>query len=159
MLPYKNILVPHAGTKTGNIALKNAINIAKECDATITILSVVEPVSIPLDLTLNPKQSQMVEELQYAPRSFKKLLYKKMESNILLCKHEKINTVIKITHGNPDEEILRFYHNNPVDLIVMAKKKYSVGKSLLNLGSNTRKILEHVSCPILIVDDLEEKND
>lgn len=156
MLPYKNILVPHAGTKTGNNALKNAVNIAKECDATITILSVVEPVSIPSDLKFNPKQSQMVEELQYAPRSFKKLLYKKMEKQLLLCKHEKINAVIRITHGNPDEEILRFYHDNPVDLIVMAKKKYSSGKSLLNLGSNTRKILEHVSCPILIVDDEKE---
>lgn len=160
MFPYENILVPHAGTKTGNIALKHAIDIAKECDATITILSVVEQVSIPLDLTFNPKQSQMVEELQYAPRSFKKLLYKKMEKNILLCKREKINTVIKITHGNPDEEIMRFYHENPVDLIVMAKKRYSKGKSLLNLGSITRKILEHVSCPILIVDNVEEqKND
>ncbi len=156
MLPYKNILVPHAGTKTGNTALKNAINIAKECDATITILSVVEPVSIPLDLTFNPKQSQMVEELQYAPRSFKKLLYKKMEKQLLLCKHEKITATIRITHGNPDEEILRFYHDNSVDLIVMAKKKYSGKKSLLNLGSNTRKLLEHVSCPILIVDDEKE---
>ena len=156
MLPYKNILVPHAGTKTGDIALKNAIDIAKECDATITILSVVEPVSIPSNLTFNPKQSQMVEELQYAPRSFKKLLYKKMEKQILLCNREKINAVIKITHGNPDEEIMRFYHDNPVDLIVMAKKRYSDGKSFLNLGSNTRKILEHVSCPILIVDNEKE---
>ena len=156
MLPFKNILVPHAGTKTGNNALKNAINIAKECDATITILSVVEPVSIPLGLTFNSKQIRMVEELQYAPRSFKKLLYKKMEKHVLLCKREKINTVIRITHGNPDEEILRFYHDNSVDLIVMGKKKYSSEKSLLNLGSNTRKILEHVSCPILIVDDEKE---
>jgi len=156
MLSYKNILVPYAGTKTGNTALKNAINIAKECDGTIIILSVVEPVVIPLDLTFNQKQSQMVEELQYAPRSFKKLLYKTMEKQLLLCKHEKITAIIRITHGNPDEEILRFYHGNNVDLIVMAKKKYSGEKSLLNLGSNTRKILEHVSCPILIVDDEKE---
>ena len=156
ILPYKNILVPHAGTKTGNTALKNAINIAKVCDASITILSVVEPVSIPADLTFNSKQSQMVEELQYAPRSFKKLLYKKMEKHLVLCKREKIKAVIKITHGNPDEEIMRFYHDNPVDLIVMAKKKYSDGESFLNLGSNTRKILEHVSCPILIVDNEKE---
>ncbi len=79
-----------------------------------------------------------------------------MEKQLLLCKSEKITTTIRITHGNPDGEILRFYNNNPVDLIVMAKKKYSGEKSLLNLGSNTRKILEHVSCPILIVDDEKE---
>ena len=151
MLDYKNILVPHAGTKTGDIALNKAIDIAKECGGKITILSVVEPVSIPMDLMLDSKQSQMVNELQFAPRSFKKILYKKMEKRALLCKNEKIDAVTRITHGNPDDEILRFYNDNLVDLIVMAKKKDTDDKTFLNLGSNTRKILEHVSCPILIV--------
>ena len=153
MLPYKNILVPHAGTKTGDYALKKAIDIAKESDGKITILSVLESVSIPSDIVSDSNQSQRYSELQYAPRSFKKLLYKKMESHVLSCKRKKIIAVTKITHGNPDEEILRFYNDNPVDLIVMAKKKNVTDKSFLNLGSNTRKILEHVSCPILIVDN------
>jgi len=152
MLEYKNILVPHAGTKTGDIALEKAISVAKECgDVKITILSVVEPVSIPSDLISDSEQSQMVSELQYAPRSFKKILYKKMERHILKCKREKINATTRITHGNPDEEILRFYNDNQVDLIVMAKKRDTGDKVFLNLGSNTRKILEYVSCPILIV--------
>ena len=100
---------------------------------------------------MDSEQSQRVNELQYAPRSFKKILYKKMEKHVLRCKRQKINAVIKITHGNPDEEILRFYNDNHVDLIVMAKKRDSDDKVFLNLGSNTRKILEYVSCPILIV--------
>jgi len=153
MLSYKNILVPHAGTKTGDNALKKAIDIAKECDGKITILSVVEPVSIPSEILSDPKQIQKISELQFAPRSFKKLLYKKMERRVLSCKRKKITAVTKITHGNPDEEILRFYSDNNVDLIVMAKKRDSTDKTFLNLGSNTRKILEHVSCPILIVGD------
>ena len=151
MLEYKNILVPHAGTKTGDIALEKAIDIAKTCDGKITILSVVEPVSIPSDLISDSEQSPMVSELQYAPRSFKKILYKKMERHVLGCKREKINAVTRITHGNPDEEILRFYNDNQVDLIVMAKKRDSNDKIFLNLGSNTRKILEYVSCPILVI--------
>jgi nucleotide-binding universal stress UspA family protein len=153
ILEYKNILVPHAGTKTGDIALEKAINIAKECDGKITILSVVEPVSIPLDLISDSEQSQMISELQYAPRGFKKILYKKMERHVLKCKREKVNAVTRITHGNPDEEILRFYNDNHIDLIVMAKKRDSEDKTFLNLGSNTRKILEYVSCQILIVGD------
>jgi len=153
MLSYKNILVPHAGTKTGDNALKKAIDIAKECDGKITILSVVEPVSIPSEILSDPKQIQKISELQFAPRSFKKLLYKKMERRVLSCNRKKITAVTKITHGNPDEEILRFYNDNHVDLIVMAKKRDSTDKPFLNLGSNTRKILEHVSCPILIVDN------
>ncbi len=151
MLEYKNILVPHAGTKTGNNALEKAIDIAKECDGKITILSVIEHVSIPLDLTSDSIQRQKMDELKYVTRSFKKLLYKKMEKHVLRCKRDNIDAVTKITHGNPDEEILRFYNDNNVDLIVMAKKRYSEDKIFLNLGSNTRKILEYVSCPILIV--------
>ena len=151
MLNYKNILVPHAGTKSGDIALEKAVDIAKLCGSKITILSVLEPVSIPMDLIMDSKQNQMVSDLQFAPRSFKKLLYRKMEERALKCKNEKVDTVTRITHGNPDDEILRFYNDNPVDLIVMAKKKDSDNKTFLNLGSNTRKILEHVSCPILII--------
>jgi len=123
MLEYKNILVPHAGTKTGDTALEKAIDIAKACDAKITILRVAESPFIPTDIISDSEQSQMVSELQYAPRSFKKLLYKKMERHVLKCKREKINAVTRITHGNPDEEILRFYNDNQVDLIVMGKKK------------------------------------
>ena len=55
MLSYKNILVPHAGTKTGDNALEKAIEIAKECDGKIIILSVVEPVSIPSEILSDPK--------------------------------------------------------------------------------------------------------
>ena len=151
MLHYKDILVPHAGTKTGDLALKKAVEIAKECDGKITILNVVEPVPIPSDMILDSKQQQIVNELQFAPRGLKKIMYKKMEKHVLLCEREKVTAVIRITHGNPDEEILRYYNDNPVDLIVMAKKKDSEDKSFLNLGSNTRKILEHVSGPILII--------
>ncbi|MGY5143141.1 MAG: universal stress protein [Candidatus Nitrosopumilus sp. bin_32a] len=151
ILEYKNILVPHAGTKTGDEALEKAIDIAKVTEGKITILRVVEPMSIPLDLVSDSEQNQMVNELQYAPRSFKKIIYKKMERHVLRCKREKIEAVTRITHGNPDEEILRFYNNNPVDLIVMGKKRDSDDKVFLNLGSNTRKILEYVSCPILVI--------
>ena len=148
--------MPHAGTKTGDKALEKAIDIAKECNGKITILSVVESVSIPLDLTSDAEQSQKINELQYAPRIFKKILYKKMEKHVLRCKREKIDAVTRITHGNPDEEILRFYNDNDVDLIVMAKKRDSMDKTFLNLGSNTRKILEYASCPILIIGNEKE---
>ena len=156
MLEYKNILVPHAGTKTGDKALEKAIDIAKECKGNITILSVVEPVSIPLNLISDLEHSEKINELQYAPRSFKKILYKKMEKHVLECRRKKIDAVTRITHGNPDEEIMRFYNNNDVDLIVMGKKRDSDNKTFLNLGSNTRKILENTSCPILIIGNERE---
>jgi len=153
MLEYKNILVPHAGTKTGDIALEKAIDIAKVCNGKITILNVVESLTIPLDLISDAEQREKINELSYTSRSFKKIIFKKMEKHVLRCKDEKIEAVTKVTHGNPDEEILRFYNDNHVDLIVMAKKRDSDQKIFLNLGSNTRKILEYVTCPILIVDN------
>ena len=39
---YKNILVPHAGTPAGDLALNHAIHIAKSSKAKITLLHVIE---------------------------------------------------------------------------------------------------------------------
>ena len=50
-------------------------------------------------------------------------------------------------------EILKIVRNQKIDLIVMAKRRKLKGiKSLLKLGNVSRKILEHVSCPVLMID-------
>jgi len=50
-----------------------------------------------------------------------------------------------------------FAKNQRIDLIVMAKRRKLKGiKRLMMLGSVSRKILEHVSCPVLMI-DIEKK--
>ena len=63
----------------------------------------------------------------------------------------EIDTVV--VHGYPDDEIVRISAAEKCDLIVMAKRRKLTGiMGVLKLGSISRKIIERVSCPILLID-------
>ena len=51
------------------------------------------------------------------------------------------------------ETILDVVEKEKVNLIVMAKRRKLKGvKKLLSLGSVSRKIVENISCPVLLID-------
>ena len=156
---YKKILVPHAGTPAGDDALKHAVQTAKPSKAEILILHVVEDVShVPLGYGLHTSQIDSIKrQLKEATRDMKAVMQKEMSKRVQFCKKNKIKAELKITTGNPEDEILKIVDNQRIDLIVMAKRRKLKGiKKLIALGSVSRKILEQVSCPILII-DIEKK--
>ena len=155
---YETILVPHAGTPGGDIALKHAINIAKSNSSKIIILHVVEDVPPVPTLAIHSSQIASIRrQMNEVLRSTKKLMEHEMSSRVKLCEKEGIPSQIKITVGSPFDGILKIVENQKIGLIVMAKRRKLKGiKSLLKLGSVSRKILEHVSCPVLMI-DIEKK--
>ncbi len=156
---YKTILVPHAGSPAGDEALKHAIHTAKSSKAEILILHVVEDVSgAPFGFALHTSQIDSIKrQLKEATRDMKAVMQKEMSKRVQFCKKNKIKAEFKVTSGIPAEEILKIVRNQRIDLIVMAKRRKLKGiKRLLMLGSVSRKILEHVSCPVLII-DIEKK--
>lgn len=156
---YKSILVPHAGTLEGNIALKHAIDIAKPSLSKILILHVVEEFpQIPFGFVLHSSQiTKIRKQVAEITREMKDTMEKQMTSQVKLCKKHKIETSLKVTVGLPSEEILKIIKNHKIDLIVMAKRRKLKGfKSLLTLGSVSRKIIENTSCPVLMI-DIEKK--
>ncbi len=155
---YETILVPHAGTPGGDKALKHAIHIAKSNSSKIIILHVVEDVPLVPTLAIHSSQIASIRrQMNEALRSTKKLMEHEMSRRVKLCEKEDIHSQIKITVGSPFDGILKIVRNQKIGLIVMAKRRKLKGiKSLLKLGSVSRKILEHVSCPVLII-DIEKK--
>jgi nucleotide-binding universal stress UspA family protein len=154
---YKKILVPHAGTPAGDEAIKHAIHIAKSDSAKIIILHVIE--SIPhLPLLLHESQlTRIKRQMKEVTQTMKKTMENEMAKRIKLCKKNKIKTELKVTSGNPADEILKIVDNQKIDLIVMAKRRKIKGiKRIMTLSSVSRKILEHISCPVLII-DVEKK--
>lgn len=150
---YKNILVPHAGTPAGDIALEHAIFIAKASSAKILILHVVEEAQYPPSFALSESERR---ELFKSIREYNEELRTRMETQIQKlekkCHENGIKTHLKVVIGSAADEILKLSKNN-VDLIVMAKRRKLKGvKKLLSLGSVSRKIVESVSCPILLMD-------
>ncbi len=154
---YKTILVPHAGSPAGDEALKHAIHIAKSNSAKIIILHVLEDLpNVPFLLhqdQIEKIQQQMNEVIE----TMEKTMKNEMSKRIKLCKKNKIKAELKVITGFPADEILKIVKNQRIDLIVMAKRKKLKGiKRLLMLGSVSRKILEHVSCPVFMI-DIEKK--
>ena len=83
----------------------------------------------------------------------KALMEKEMTKRVEMCQKNKIKSHLKVVTGLPTEEILKFAKNQKIDLIVMAKRRKLKGiKSLLSLGSVSRKIIESTSCPVLMID-------
>ena len=152
---YKKILLPHAGTPAGDDALKHAVYSAKSSKAEILILHVVEDMPrVPMGFALDTSQMDSIKrKLKEATRDMKAVMQKEMSKRVQFCKKNKIKAELKVTSGNTADEILKIVRNQRIDLIVMAKRRKLKGiKRIMTLGSVSRKILEHVSCPVLIID-------
>jgi len=156
---YKKILLPHAGTPAGDLALKHAIYLAKSSKAQIIILHVIEEThNVPVGLTMHYAQMESIKnQLNEIRRLSKAIMEKEMLKRLQICKKNKIKSELKIKFGVPPDEIIKMVRNQRIDLIVMAKRRKLPGiKIFLSLGSVSRKIVEHVSCPVLMV-DIEKK--
>ena len=153
---YNTILVPHAGSPAGDAALKHAIHIAKSNSAKIIILHVLEDLPN-LPLLLHQDQIEQVkQQLNEVKETMKKAIEPEMAERIKLCEKEGIKSEIKIVTGFPEDAIMEIVANQEIDLIVMAKRRKLTGiKKLMTLGSVSRKVVEHVSCPVLLI-DIEE---
>ena len=155
---YKNILVPHAGTPAGDLALDHAIHIAKSSKAEITLLHVIEDFPhIPV-FSLHASQiSKLKKDMAEVTKEMKKGMEKEMEKRIETCKKNGIDSHLKVITGLPADEIMTIVKNQKIDLIVMAKRRKLKGiKGLLSLGSVSRKIVENTACPVLMI-DVEKK--
>ena len=151
---YKTILVPHPGTPAGDEALKHAIHAAKGTSARIIILHVVEEIQNPPTFGLaSVEREKILASIGEANESLKDDLKKEMEKRIDLCNQNNIDAKIKIKTGDAASIILDTIDQENVDLVVMAKRKKLKGvKKLLSLGSVSRKIVENVNCPVILVD-------
>lgn len=156
---YKKILVPHAGTPAGDLSLKHAIHIAKSSASEIILLNVIEDFPhIPV-LSLHSSQAAKVKkEFAQITKDMKEVMENEMSKRTQICNKEGIQSSQRVVTGLAAEEILKCIKSQKIDLVVMAKRKKLKGiKSLLSLGSVSRKIVENTSCPVLMVDT--EKNE
>ena len=151
---YKKILVPHAGTPGGDKALDHAIGLAKSSSGEITILHVIEdPPTMPV-FYLHALQAKKIKaEIAKVIKETKSLMENEMQKRMDKCDKAGVSAYLKIVTGFPAEEILRIISNQKMDIVVMAKRRKLKGfKSLLSLGSVSRKVVEKTSCPVLLLE-------
>lgn len=152
---YKTILVPHAGTPAGDLALKHAIYTAKNASSKIIILHIIEEIQHPpVSFALAESERQkLFDNIKEANESICKDMEKEMETRSQQCKDANIDVEVRVEIGDAAEIILDTAQKENVDLIVMAKRRKLKGvRKLLSLGSVSRKVVENVNCPVTLID-------
>jgi len=151
---YSTILVPHAGTPASDDALRHAIHAARGTSAKIIILHIVEEMRRPMAFALaESEQDRLRESIDEANESIRAEAEREMAKRVQQCKDKGADAEVRAAIGDAAEIILDYVDKENVDLVVMAKRRKLKGvKKLLSMGSVSRKIVENVSCPVLMLD-------
>lgn len=149
---YEKILVPYDGSRFSKNALSEALEIAKTFDSKIYLLSVIEIASdVPpgvLSEVINKKLDKLKREIKL-PKKFSTPT--KLQHQINECAKYGVEVQVEILIGNAVDSILKFTHQNKIDLIIMGSQGLRGMKKLTALGSVSRRVSEEAKCPVMII--------
>ncbi len=137
----QKILVAHDGSKSSDKALKKAVDMAINSNASLTVLSVVPE----LYLTELPEEdrNRIAKTLEEETRQAMEKIRKSLSGKSI-----EVKTVIR--QGDPAEKILETAQKMKVDLIVTGSHGRHGAKKFL-LGSVSSKVIDYSRCPVLVV--------
>ena len=103
---YKKILVPHAGTTAGDLALKHAIQIAKSSASEIILLHIIEDFpQAPVFFLHGTQVTKIKREFAQMTKEMKIAMEKEMTKRVETCQKNEIKSHLKVVTGLPAEEI------------------------------------------------------
>jgi len=154
MVPtIKKILYATDLSDSARHAFGYAADLAQRYDAMMTVLYVMENISYYVEAqvkeTIGQKEWDRIksERLDYVTQRIKL----KIED---FCKEvgspHRLVEDIRVTKGNPPEEILKASKNINADMIVMGSYGHNILEDVL-IGSTARKVVKHSGIPVLVV--------
>lgn len=137
----RKILVAHDGSKSSDKALKKAVEIAIKFEAPLMVVSVIPELYL----------TEMIEtdraRISDALTEETKIAMEKIRAS-LAGKAIEVKTVIR--QGDPAEKILETAQKMKADLIITGSHGRHGAKKFL-LGSVSSRIVDHATCPVLVV--------
>lgn len=137
---YRNILVAVDGSKESKLALADAIDLALESNARLTLIHVSTPG--PGVLRTTPAGAAVAAEL---PACHEKILREAVAS---VPKDLPVTTLLR--DGSPAHEIVRAAREQQHDLIVIGSRGRGRATAAL-LGSVSHEVLHESPVPVLVV--------
>lgn len=145
MKDFKRILVPVDGSELSELAFKKALSLVGLIDGKLTVLHVIEPVSLSytgfegaeINSAITLIESESISAVEKYLKKFKNM---GKESGM------KVETII--AKGNISSEIVEA--SDDYDLIVMGSQGRNMLSSLL-LGSVAEYVSRHACCPVMLV--------
>jgi nucleotide-binding universal stress UspA family protein len=165
MISYNKILVPYDNSKLSDIAFDHAMTIAKMSSISSSdqivnvILFYVTPIiHTPFTIgTVSLKSKKTGETI--ALREYIKELHHEIKENAIkmlkrkIKKYENVRNVslqLKVTIGEPADEIIKFAKDEKTDLIIMGTTGLG-GITKFVFGSVARNVSEKAPCPVMLV--------
>ncbi len=146
MSAYRKILVPVDGSKASQRGLREAVRLAKEQDARIVLLHVVDEFYVVASPEMGAYSADMVELLR---KSGKRLLEKARA--VVAKQGVKVDTVMREIIGGPAAgEIVRQARKIRADLIVIGTHGRR-GIRRVVMGSDAEQVVRTSPVPVLMV--------
>jgi nucleotide-binding universal stress UspA family protein len=150
MIKLKRILVPTDFSDGARHALTYGVSFAREYEAELTLLHVVETLTVGYasDLFPVPMAEVFQEVSAYARAEIAKLAAEVREKGVTV--HERV------VQGKPSAEIIRIASEETIDMIVLGTH----GKGVLDqalFGSTTERVVRKAPCPVLTVRPVEHE--
>ena len=144
MIKLKKVLVPTDFSESARHALTYGVSFAREYEAELTLLHVVENLTVGYASDLFPvPMAEVFQEISgYARSELAKLAEVAREKDVAVLE--------QVVQGKPSAEIIRFARENAVDIIVLGTH----GKGVLDqalFGSTTERVVRRAPCPVLTV--------
>ena len=138
-MSFKKILVALDGSKNSFRALDESIILAKQTNASITGIFVIQPF---------PTETGIIKKM------FENALNKKRKNFMNIakskCKKDKVEFLDVIEFGHEGQKIVSFAEKNKYDVIVMGYRGRNIIKEAF-LGSASHYVVHVTKIPVLIV--------
>lgn len=150
MQTYRRILVPVDGSPLSDLAFDRAVSLASLIDGEITVVHVIEPVTLNYS---GLEEAEMATSLgileSESVRSVRKMLTNYVESGA----GSDVSIKTKVIHGSVASEIVEL--SSRYDLIIMGTQGRNMLSSLF-LGSVAEKVARHACCPVMLIREFKE---
>jgi len=147
----RKVLVPVDGSDLSRLAKKTAAIVAKKTGATVTVLYVIHDAELYYDSLYSVQgmdylvpQSAINEILDLRKKEANKVINEAQN----FFKEEGLSVDSKIITGFDEADNIIEFSKNSYDLIIMGAHGKNE-KSPYDLGSITKKVIQHTTCPIL----------
>jgi nucleotide-binding universal stress UspA family protein len=137
----KTMLVPIDFSDCSKHALKYAVAFAKQFNAEITLLAVVQDTHTSFEYGV----AEFVDLQDQRRKRYEQELTKLADQQLGKIKHQ-----ILVTTGKPFEEIVRTAQESDQDLIVISTHGHR-GLTRVEIGSTAERVIRYATCPVLVV--------
>jgi nucleotide-binding universal stress UspA family protein len=141
---FNHILVPSDGSQSSLAAGRLAISLAKQHQAHVTFVYVVDnKIAEELSVSLHKPIKQTQEDLANSARQYLTYL-----SRLAISANVTTDQITR--YGMPYIEIEKLAREKKVDLIVIGQISHRGPRHML-IGSVAQRVIENAPCPVLIV--------